>query len=73
MSFACYVLTFFGEDIMSKAHLTKRFIDKTPFATGKTPTIFWDTELKGYALKVTRTRKSFFAQVWGGQVIGEYY
>jgi len=47
---------------MAKAHLTKRFIDKTPFATGKTPTIFWDTELKGYALKVTRTRKNFFAQ-----------
>ena len=47
---------------MAKAHLTKRFIDKTPFARGKTPTIFWDTELKGYALKVTRTRKSFFAQ-----------
>ena len=28
----------------------------------KHPLLFWDTELKGYAFKVTTTRKAFFTQ-----------
>ena len=45
-----------------KVQLTKRFIDSLPFNSGKMVTFFWDSELKGFGLRVTATRKTFVAQ-----------
>lgn len=47
---------------MSKAQLTKRFIDSIPFSKGKKVTFCWDSELKGFGLRVSASRKSFVAQ-----------
>lgn len=47
---------------MATAQLTKRFIDNLPFNSGKRVTFVWDTELKGFGLRVTATRKTFVAQ-----------
>ena len=45
-----------------KVQLTKRFIDALPFNPEKVVTFFWDSELKGFGLRVTATRKTFVAQ-----------
>jgi len=45
-----------------KVQLKKRFIDSLPFNPEKVVTFFWDSELKGFGLRVTATRKTFVAQ-----------
>ena len=45
-----------------KVQLTKRFIDGLPFNSEKVVTFWWDSELKGFGLRVTATRKTFVAQ-----------
>ncbi len=45
-----------------KVQLTNRFIDALPFNSEKVVTFFWDSELKGFGLRVTSTRKTFVAQ-----------
>jgi integrase len=47
---------------MPKVQLTKRFIDKTPLTTGKLVTFYWDSELKGFGMRVTATKKVFVVQ-----------
>lgn len=47
---------------MPKLHLTKRNIDsKTPFTTSG-QVDYWDTSLKGFALRVGQSTKTFFVQ-----------
>ncbi len=60
------MLTFLGGFLRmgknEKVQLTKRFIDALPFNPEKVVTFFWDSELKGFGLRVTATRKTFVAQ-----------
>lgn len=41
--------------------INKRFVD-TATSDGKQQTIYWDSELKGFGLRVTPTRKTYVAQ-----------
>ncbi|WP_321416329.1 integrase family protein [uncultured Desulfobacter sp.] len=47
---------------MPKAALTKRFIDDIELAPAGKTEFYWDTDLAGFALKVTPKKKIFFAQ-----------
>jgi len=48
---------------MNKVKLIKSVIDKLPYAeNGHKPTTYWDTELKGFGLRVGRQTKAFFVQ-----------
>jgi len=48
---------------MNKIKLTKSVIDSIPYITdGAKTTHYWDTELKGFGLRVGRETKAFFVQ-----------
>ena len=46
---------------MQDIKLTKRFVDLAT-CNGNTQTIFWDSDLKGFGLRVTPTRKTYVVQ-----------
>lgn len=48
---------------MKQIKLTLSAIDKLPYAVdANRPVVYWDTELKGFGLRVGRTTKAFFVQ-----------
>ena len=47
---------------MPNERLTKSFIDSLDFSTNGKPIFFWDSNLKGYGLKVTPQKKIFIVQ-----------
>ena len=48
---------------MSKIKLTKSVIDSLPYAEdANKPANYWDTELRGFGLRVGKTTKAFFVQ-----------
>lgn len=62
MFFAYYVLIFFERGWrMPTVNLTKRLIDNTALSTEK-PKFLWDSELKGFGMRVTKTKKVFVVQ-----------
>lgn len=49
-------------DKSENVQLTKRLVDSLPFNPQKSVTFFWDSDLKGFGLRITATRKTFVAQ-----------
>jgi len=47
---------------MPKIKLTKSAIDALPIPAGDKRVMYWDTELKGFGLRVSRTNKTYYAK-----------
>jgi len=58
---------------MPKIKSTKSAIDALPIPKGDERVMYWDTELKGFGLRVSRTNKTYYAKKHNGWVkLGEH-